>query len=136
MLQVSVISKDSWRPNDFESDILVLKLASSETVKNLTYIIMIGKDPEAVGSLFTSLYFLGLGLYSVNTKFLDTYTQVYFLWCYMIWITSIKNICIITKRNIVKYTIGMLFLAIISDVPHPKHATSEPSDQTYGNMRQ
>ena len=32
--------------------------------------------------------------------------------------------------------IGMLFLASRSDVPHPRHATSEPSDHTYRHMRQ
>ena len=62
--------------------------------------------------------------------------RVSFMWCYMIWINSIKNICIITKRNIVTYTIGMLFLASRSDVPHPRHATYEPSDHTYGHMGQ
>ena len=41
MLQVSGISKDLWRPKYFSSDILVLKLASSETFKKLTDTIMI-----------------------------------------------------------------------------------------------
>ena len=71
MLQVSGIYKDLWRPKDFSSDLLVLKLVSSETVKKLTDIIMIGEDPAAFGSICTSLYLLRLGLYAVNTKFLD-----------------------------------------------------------------
>ena len=32
--------------------------------------------------------------------------------------------------------IGMLFLASRSGVPHPRHATYEPSDHTYRHMRQ
>ena len=62
MLQVAGISKSLWRPKDFASDLLVLKLASSDTVKKFTGIIMISEDPEAVGSICTSLYFLRLGL--------------------------------------------------------------------------
>ena len=128
MLQVAGIYKDLWRPIYFAYNLPVLKLTSSETIKKLTDIIMIGKYPAAVGSLFTSLYFIRLGLYAVNTKVLDAKIRVSFLWRYMIWITSIKNICIVTKRNIVTSTIGMLFLAIRSDVPHTRDATYEPSE--------
>ena len=56
MLQVAVISKDIWLPKNFSYDLLVLKLASSETVKKLTDIIMIGEDTAAVGSLCTSFH--------------------------------------------------------------------------------
>ena len=84
MLQVAGVSKDLWIPKYFASGILVLKLYSSDTVKKLTGIIMIGEDPEAVGSLCTSLYLLRLGLYAVNTKVLDASMIVSFLWCYMI----------------------------------------------------
>ena len=136
MLQVSDIYEDSWHPKDFAYDILVLKLASSETVQKLTGIIMIGDYLETFGSLCTSLYFLRLGLYAVNTKVLDANMRVSFLWCFMIWITSIKNSCIIDKRNIVMSTIGVLFLSSRSDVPHPKHATYEPYEHTYAHMRQ
>ena len=113
-------------PKGFSSDILLLKLVSSETVKKLTDIIMIGEYPASVGILCTSLYFLRIFLYAVNSKVLDANMQLSFLWCYMIRITSIKNICIITKRNIVTSKIGMLFLASISDVPYPRHAAYEP----------
>ena len=34
------------------------------------------------------------------------------------------------------YKIGMLFLAIRSDVPHPRHGIYELSDHTYRHMRQ
>ena len=107
ILQVAGISKDLWCPKDFAFYPLVLKLASSDYIKTFTNRIVIGEDPEAVDSLCTSLYFFRLGLYDVNTKFLDANMLVYFLWCYMIWITSIKNICIIAKRNIVTSTIGI-----------------------------
>ena len=127
MLQVADISKDLWRSKDFASDILFLKLDFSETVILLTDIIMIGDYSSAVGSLCNSLYFLRLCLYAVNTKVIDANMRVSFLWCYMIWITSIKNICIITKRNIVTSKIGMLFLASRIDVPHPRNSTYEPS---------
>ena len=130
MLQVAGIYKDLWIPKYFASDLLVLKLASSDTVKKLTSIIIIGEDPASVGSLCTSLYFLILGLYSVNTKVIDANKQVSFLCCYMIWITSIKNICILTKRNILTSTISMLIIASIIYVTHPRHAESEPYDHT------
>ena len=136
MLQVAGISKDLWRPKDFAFDILVLRLDSSDNVEILTYIIIIGEDPAAVGSICNSIYFLILGLYAVNTKVLDANMRVSFLWCCMIWITSIKNSYIIAKRNIVMSTIGVLFLSSRSDVPHPKHATYEPYEHTYAHMRQ
>ena len=136
MLQVAGIYRDLWRPKDFAFDLLILKLASSETVKNLTDIIMIGEDPEAVGSLCASPYFLRLGLYAVNTKVIHATMRVSFMWCYMMWITSIKNICIISKRNIVTSKIFMLFLASRSYMSHPINATYEPSEHTYGHMRQ
>ena len=72
MLQVSRISKDLWRPKYFESDLLVLKLTSSETFKKLTDTIMISEDLAAFVSLCTSLYLLRLVLYDVNTKVLYT----------------------------------------------------------------
>ena len=53
MLQVYEISKDLWRPKDFASYLLVLKLDSSGTVKNFTDTIMIGEYPASVGSLCT-----------------------------------------------------------------------------------
>ena len=79
ILQVAEISKHLWNPKYFASYLLFLKLASSETIKKLTDIIMIDEDPEEVGSLCNSLYLLRLGLYAANTKFLDANIRVSFL---------------------------------------------------------
>ena len=43
--------------------------------------------------------------------------------------------CIIAKINIFTSIIGILFLASISDVPHPRHATSEKCEHIDGHMR-
>ena len=76
MLQVFSISNYLWRLKDFASDILVLNLDSSETVKILTDTIIIGEDSAPVGSLFTSLYFLRLGLHSSGYKHVIIFSVV------------------------------------------------------------
>ena len=57
------------------------------------------------------------------------------MWATVIWMTSITNVSVITKRNIVSTTIGMCFLMLRSDAPNPRHATSEPSEHTFGTIR-
>ena len=50
--------------------------------------------------------------------------------------TSVNNVCIITKRNLVASTIGLVFLiATRSDVSHPMHTTYEPCEHVFGNVR-
>ena len=53
----------------------------------------------------------------------------------MLWMTSMTNVCVITKRNIFTSTIGLVFLIARSDVSHPRHTTSEPCEHVFGNAR-
>ena len=127
ILQLAGISKDLGQPKDFAYDVLVLYLASSETVRKVDWYNHDWLGSRSSWQSMHSLYFLRIGFYSVNTKVLDANMRVYIMWCYMIYRTSIKNICIIAKSKIVTYTIGTFFPDSISGVPHPRHATSEPS---------
>ena len=54
----------------------------------------------------------------------------------MIFLTSIKGTSVITRRNIVAEVIAFVFIVLCSDMPNPRHATSEPAEHMFGNMRQ
>ena len=58
-----------------------------------------------------------------------------YLWCSMVWLTSICGASVITKRNIVNETIAFIFLVLRSDVPNPRYCTSEPAEHTFGLLR-
>ena len=45
------------------------------------------------------------------------------------------NVCVITKHNIVTSTIGVVFLITRSDVPHPRHTTTESCEHVLSNAR-
>jgi hypothetical protein len=75
-----------------------------------------------------------LHLYAVNSKELNAVFRVTFMWATMIWMTSITNVSIITKRNIASTTISMCFLMLRSDIPNPRHTMSEPSEHTFGTI--
>ena len=93
------------------------------------------ENPVIVTVLCVSLYFMRLQLYAVNCKKLDSIHRISFLWASMLWMTSMTNVCVITKRNIVTSTIGLVFLIARSDVSHPRHTTSEPCEHVFGNAR-
>eukprot|EP00957_Ditylum_brightwellii_P190405 14494308-Ditylum_brightwellii.AAC.1 len=66
MLMVVGVAKEIYRPVDWASDLLVLKLCSADTAVKLATL-----GQEEVGSvavLVVTLYFARLNLYSVNAK--------------------------------------------------------------------
>jgi hypothetical protein len=89
----------------------------------------------AVAVLALQLCFMRFHWHAVNSKEFSVTSRVTFMWATMIWMTSIANVSVVTKRNIVSATIGMCFLMLRSDVPNPRHATSEPSKHTFGTIR-
>ena len=126
LLHVANVGIDLWRIKDYASDLLVLKLASTSTVDALCSLVGKEEDPVVVTVLCVSLYFMRLQLYGIYCKKLDSIHRISFLWASMLWMTSMKNVCVITKRNIVTSTIGLVFLIARSDVAHPRHTISEP----------
>ena len=94
-----------------------------------------GEDPVIVTVLCLSFYFMILQLYAVNSKELYYICRILFLWASMIWMTSMKHVCIIPKRNIVTSINGLVFLITRSDVSHPRHTRCEPCEHVFGNVR-
>jgi hypothetical protein len=139
-LRLAKVPVELWRVSDYASDLLVLRLTAAKTIGSLADLLPLPnaallQDSMAVAVLALQLYFMRLHLYAVNSKELNATSRVTFMWATMIWMTSITNVSIITKRNIVSATIGMCFLMLRSDVPNPRHATSEPSEHVFGTIR-
>ena len=112
---------DLWLPCDFASGQLVLHLTSYSTIQNLS------EGDTSLGSTSTgdkgvvglTLFFMRLHLYAVNGKGVQARHRAVYLWCSMLWLTSISGASIITKINIVAETIAFMFLVLRSDITKP-----------------
>ena len=82
-----------------------------------------------------TLFFMRLHLYAVNGKGVPAKHRAVYLWCSILWLTSIYGASLITKRNIVAETIAFMFLVLCSDITKPRHCTSEPCEHTFGMLR-
>ena len=131
------VSSDIWRPNDFASDRLVLQLVSYETIKSLSKIEPLYESTSKgdTGVLGLTLFFMRLHLYAVNGKGMKASHRAVYLYCSMLWLTSISGASVITKRNIMSETIAFMFLVLRSDIAKSRHCTSEPAEHTFGNLR-
>ena len=70
---------DSWRINDYASDLLVLKLASPSSLERLCNLVDDGEDPVVISIICLSLYFMGLQLYAINYKKMDASHRISFV---------------------------------------------------------
>lgn len=133
----SNVSFDIWRPNDFASDQLVLQLVSYKSIKSLSEVEpSFGSTSKGdKGVLGLTLFFMRLHLYAVNGKSVKASHRAVYLWCSMLWLTSISGASIITKRNIMSETVAFMFLVLRSDIAKPRHCTSEPAEHTFGMLR-
>ena len=131
------VSIDIWLPGDFASDLLVLHLTSYSTIQRLS------EADTSLGSTSTgdkgvmglTLFFMRIHLYAVNGKGVQARHRAVYLWCSMLWLTSISGASIITKRNIVAETIAFIFLVLRSDITKPRHCTSEACEHMFGCLR-
>ena len=137
LLRLGGVSHDLIRPKDFASDNLVKALVSYETIKKVKDAsVEFGSTIEGdKAALAATLFFMHLQLYSINAKSVTSKHQVVYLWCSMVWLTSIHGASVITKRNIVSSVIPLVFLCIREDVHHSRYCTSEPIEHTFGNNR-
>ena len=74
-------------------------------------------------------------MHAVNGKDVPANHRALFLWCSMIWITSVSGVHITSKRNIVSETISNVFLSMRADVTKLRMLTSEPAEHGFGNTR-
>ena len=138
LLRLAGIAKDLWRPNDFASDLLVLNLASYNSVKKLhKYMCSEGSDFLAcdMGSLMVTLVMARLRLYAINGKCIAANWRAVYSWVSLIWFTSLDGVCMTTKRNLVSEAIPFAFLLLRNDIENPRNATSEPAEHEFGNYR-
>jgi len=142
LFRLAGVSKLLWRVKDFASDLLVLELASLNTMNKLCS--LEGESAESVKALAVTLYFLRTRLYAVNGKVLGYRTRVRLMWCSMIWITSLgykpplgtnKANMLANKRNCVTETIGASFLVVRKDVVRPRGVTTEGVEHTFALIR-
>ena len=132
------VSSEIYCPSDFASDRLVLQLCSNDTIVKLFQAeIAFGSTSKGdKGAMGLTLFFMRLHLYAVNGSGVPARHRAVYLWCSMLWLTSICGACIITKRNVVSETIAFMFIVLRSDVFKPRHLTSEPAEHIFGMMRQ
>lgn len=125
------------RPKDFASDNLVKALVSFGTIKKMvTAKSDFGSTRDGDKAVLAiTLFFMDLQLHSVNGKSTPPNHRVVYLWCSMLWLTSICGTSIVTKRNVVSAVIPLIFIFIRPDVQHSRFCTSEPIEHTFGNNR-
>ena len=134
----SFVSIDVWCPSDFASDLLVLRLCSHDTILKISQTeTSFGCTIEGdKGVLGLTLFFMRLHLYAINGKNAPATHRAVYMWCSMLWLTSINGACIVTKRNIVSETIAFMFIILRSDTLKPFLSTSEPAEHFFGMLRQ
>jgi hypothetical protein len=134
LLTICGIPLEIFRSGDFASDLLALRLASSNTVEKISSLATL-QDPGTVSVMCMGLYFMRLNLFAVNSKDIDAQTRIIFLWASLLWVTSIQGISMITKRNYVCACLPLVFIAMRDDVGNLRHVTSEPSEHIFGMLR-
>jgi len=125
LLKAAGVAEGLFRVSDWASNKLVLEIASENTINKLhdLYNTMVGNISEnaamSFAALSISLCLMRVHLYCANAKGLSATTRILGLWVSMIWFTSLDGISIITKRNLVYATVGLVFLISRNDVYHP-----------------
>lgn len=119
LLRLAGVAKLLWRIKDFASDLLVLKLASYDTVDKLSS--LVNEDPGSVGVLCATLFFMRARLCAVNSKTLGCRDRMVLMWSAMLWHTSLgysstfktnQANMLPSKRNCVVEAIGFMFLFV------------------------
>ena len=131
LLRVAGVAFRLFRIDDFASNQLVLELCSAQTVLNLSQ--LEGKeDGPSLAALSLGLLFMRINLYGVNSHSFDPSHRVTFLWLSMIFVTSMKGVSNITKRNYLSATVSLVFLVLRKDVDHPRRLTTESAEHQFG----
>eukprot|EP00957_Ditylum_brightwellii_P157057 11953587-Ditylum_brightwellii.AAC.1 len=124
---------DLWRSNDFALDLLLLKLMSYDTIERITRADpLIGSTSSGnKGVLDVTFSFMRIHLYAVNGKSVPARHCAVYLWYAMLWITSISNLPIITKRNMVSETLAFVFFMLCFDIYKPRKNSSNQAERMF-----
>ena len=137
LLRFGGVYNELIRPTDFASDNLVKVLVNYPTIGKLKGAhAKFGSTIEGgKGSLTVTLSFMHLQLHNFNNKSISSSHRLVYLWCSMLWLTSICGASIITKKNVVSAIIPLIFLCIRDDVQYSRFCTSEVIEHSFGNNR-
>ena len=134
LLSLAGCHHELYRIKDFASDLLVLRLASADTVKKLQIHAKEGGNVsmQHVSVVGLCLYFLRCYVFAVNARDIPVNVRICMLYSAAIFFTSITNISIHTRRNIMTGCIGNCCQMIQAGVSKPRLTTSEPAEHNFG----
>ena len=133
LLRVSGVPKEIWCRKDFASDGLVLKATSNKTMMGI-----LQASNEECGSkamLVLTLAFIRVFLFSVHGEEVDCKQRVIGIWAAMLFLTSVKNLNVTTKRNLMACAVGAVFAAFRADVINMSAIFEEPAEHMFAGMR-
>ncbi|KAI9908513.1 hypothetical protein PsorP6_003921 [Peronosclerospora sorghi] len=136
LLPAANVSKELYQVTDYTSDIFVIRLCSPLMLHLFAGVAECQNQVFMVAPLDLSLLFLRLFLIGVNCDSVSKSTQICYIWCAMLWFTSLTGIHWTTRRNLVTSAIGMVCLKIQSDVRKNRLTTSEPAEHMFGLLIQ
>eukprot|EP00918_Siedleckia_nematoides_P019598 GHVU01041807.1.p1 GENE.GHVU01041807.1~~GHVU01041807.1.p1 ORF type:complete len:777 (+),score=97.28 GHVU01041807.1:224-2332(+) len=134
LLMAAGVKKELYCVSDYASDGSVLQLCSLDTLQKLESI-MPQEDAGSVVVTGLTLFFTRLLLVAVNAKHvIPAEERVTFMWCAMLWVTSLDGVHLATKRNLVASVLGAAMLCMQRQ--EVRLSTTEPLEHFFGTMRQ
>ena len=95
LMQITGATQELWRPEEYISYHMVLKLLRYGTIKKL-----VGLYSSNGGDIFMvcgTLYFMQLSLFAVNAKYSTQEEMVIYHWSFLIWFTRF-DLCAATMK--------------------------------------
>ena len=137
LFKLGKVTQELWRTQDFSSDIVVLKLASSQTIESLKELSIDNPSYSTAETilLILTLYFIRLRLYSVNGSFIFSKNRVRYLWSSTLCFIYISGVSIATKRNLVSEMISMSCMILRKELFRPRALTNESAEHQFGIYR-
>ena len=136
LLSLAGVPSDLYCVSDYASDVLVLKLCSSNTInKLLNLLINTNEDPLNISFMAMTLYFLRSFICAYNTADLSCEGRVTMLWSALMWFSSLKGVHPQSKHNFVTSCLGGIFLSLQRRVRNLRLTTTEPIEHAFGTAR-
>ena len=133
LLRVSGVPKEIWCRKDFASDGLVLKATSHKTMMGI--LLASNEECGSKAMLVLTLTFMRVFLFSVHGEEVHCKQHVIGIWAAMLFLTSIENLNLITKRNLMACAVGAVFAAYRADVINMSAIFEEPAKHMFAGMR-
>ena len=136
LYRISGVVLESRRVKYWSSDLLLLVLASADTVGKIARLAAT-EDIGTAAVMCVLLYFTRLKPFSVNSKKCGWQKRVVFFWFSMIWLSYFtsksrlgtnQNSSRANVRNTLTETIGMVFSMALNNIIAPRFLKTEPND--------